>query len=56
MPETLTAVDTPPSSGVWVEHDMLELTADEITAGNHQGVAIDIDDDEDNGQWPTTRP
>lgn len=55
MPETLPAVDTPPATGVWVEHDMLELTDDEIVAGNHQGEAVDINDDDDNGHWPTTR-
>lgn len=48
-PPELPAVDTPPQSGVFVEHDDLELTASEIAAGNALGQAIDLDDDDDNG-------
>lgn len=45
----LPVLDDPPRSGVFVEHDDLELTDDEISAGNDLGEAIDVDDDQDAG-------
>jgi hypothetical protein len=45
----LPQVDEPPRSGVFIEHDDLELTAAEIADGNMLGEAIDVDDDDDNG-------
>lgn len=48
-PIDLPAVDEPPRSGVFIEHDELELTDDEIAAGNQLGAAIDVEDDDDNG-------
>lgn len=43
--------DDPPSSGEWVDHEKFydDLTVTEVTAGNHLGRTIDVDDDEDNG-------
>ena len=51
----LPQVDEPPRSGVFVEHDELELTAAEIADGNMLGEAIDVDDDDDNGGAVTAR-
>lgn len=48
-PRDLPAVDEPPGSGVFVEHDEFELTDDEIAEGNRLGERIDPDDDEDSG-------
>lgn len=48
-PAELPALDDPPRSGVWVEHDTLELTEEEIAEGNRLAAAIDPDDDHDNG-------
>ena len=48
-PADLPAVDEPPRSGVFVEHDELELTDAEIAEGNRLGQVIDPDDDEDSG-------
>ena len=48
-PVELPAVDEPPRSGVFVEHDELELTDAEIAEGNRLGQVIDPDDDEDSG-------
>lgn len=45
----LPAVDTPPQSGVFVEHDELVLTDEEIAEGNVLGESIDVYDDEDSG-------
>lgn len=41
--------DEPPKSGVFVEHDEIELTRDEIAEGDRLGRVIDPDDDEDTG-------
>jgi hypothetical protein len=51
MPEqaALPAVDTEPKSGVYIDHDTLELTEAEIVEGNRQGDVVDIEDDDDNG-------
>lgn len=49
MNEQLPAVDTPPQSGAFVEHDELVLTDEEIAEGNRLGGSIDILDDADNG-------
>lgn len=52
MPETepvLKQLDTPPKSGVFVDHDDEPLTADDIAVGNALGEVIDIDDDDDRG-------
>ena len=48
-PAELPQVDTPPQTGVFVEHDDLELTAEEIALGNRLGELINPDDDDDNG-------
>ena len=48
-PVELPQVDEPPRSGVFVEHDSLELTAEEIAEGKRLGEAIDPDDDTDSG-------
>ena len=48
-PVDLPVVDEPPRSGVFVEHDELELTDAEIAEGNRLGETIDPDDDEDSG-------
>lgn len=45
----LPAVDTPPASGVFVDHDEVELDIDEVLDGNALGDMIEIEDDEDNG-------
>lgn len=45
----LPPLDSPPKSGVFIDHDELELTDDDIAAGNLLGERIDIDDDTDNG-------
>lgn len=51
----LPAVDTPPRSGVFVEHDELVLTEEEIAEGNALGEEIDVDDDDDNGDLEPPR-
>lgn len=48
-PIDLPAIDEPPKSGVFIEHDDLIPTDDEIDEGNRLGEEIDVDDDEDNG-------
>ena len=47
--DELPQVDEPPRSGVFVEHDDLELTPEEVEEGRRFGEAIDPDDDEDSG-------
>lgn len=50
MPQTepvLAQLDTPPKSGVFVDHDDEPLTDDDIAVGNQLGEVIDIDDDDD---------
>lgn len=49
-PVELPALDDPPKDGTYApELIELELTDEEIAAGNALGQAIDPDDDEDNG-------
>lgn len=45
----LPALDSPPKSGIFIDHDDAELTDDEIALGNALGEAIDVDDDNDDG-------
>ena len=47
----LPAVDDPPKTGRWVDHeDWFEgLSEDDYAEGNRLGSAIDPDDDDDNG-------
>lgn len=45
--DLLPELDSPPRSGVFVEHDDLALTEDDIALGNALGDVIDVDDDED---------
>lgn len=45
----LPILDSPPKSGVFVDHDDLELTDDDIALGNALGDVIDVDDDNDDG-------
>jgi len=50
MPEDddlLPVLDTPPKSGVFIDHDDAPLTDDDIALGNALGQVIDIDDDDD---------
>lgn len=49
MPETLPAIDTPPTNGVYVEHDDLVLTPQEAHRGNYLGFRIKTNNDDDNG-------
>lgn len=50
MPEhPLPALDDEPKSGVYVDHDDAELTAEDIAAGQALGRLIDVDDDGDTG-------
>lgn len=46
----LPELDTPPRSGVFVDHDDVPLTAEDIAVGNALGEVIDVDDDDDRGQ------
>jgi|GEM_PF-1518669 len=50
-PATLPAIDDPPKSGVFVDHEefFLAPTPEEIAEGNRLGEAIDVNDDLDNG-------
>lgn len=48
----LPILDSPPRSGVWVEHDEIELTPEEIAEGNRQSAEIDVTDDHDTGLDP----
>ncbi|PYG00149.1 hypothetical protein SAMN05216184_10488 [Georgenia satyanarayanai] len=49
-PVELPVLDTPPKSGTFApELAELEPTPEEVAAGNELGVAIDPDDDDDNG-------
>jgi len=48
-PEVLPEVDSPPSSGRYVDHDAVPLSDNEAAEGNTQGENIDTDDDNDNG-------
>lgn len=48
-PDLLPVLDSPPRSGVFVDHDAAPLTADDIALGNALGEVIDVDDDDDNG-------
>ena len=43
----LPEIDSPPKSGVFVEHDDAPLTDDDIALGNALGEVIDVDDDDD---------
>lgn len=45
--EMLPILDSPPKSGVFVDHDDSELTQEEIDLGNALGQVIDVDDDGD---------
>jgi hypothetical protein len=47
--QMLPELDTEPSSGVYIEHDDLTPTEEEIAEGNRMGETIDWDDDDDNG-------
>lgn len=50
MSVLLPEMDDQPKGGYWApELSELELSPEEIAAGNAMGAAIDIDDDEDNG-------
>jgi hypothetical protein len=48
-PVDLPQLDEPPRSGVFLDHDDLELTAAEIAEGKRLGETIDPDDDTDSG-------
>lgn len=48
----LPALDEPPKSGVFVDHDAEPLTEDDIALGNALGEVIDVDDDDDAGSLP----
>lgn len=48
-PDVLPALDAPPRSGVFIDHDQIELTDEEIAVGNALGEIIDTDDDHDRG-------
>lgn len=43
----LPILDSPPKSGVFVDHDDVPLTDDDIALGNALGEVIDVDDDDD---------
>lgn len=45
----LPELDTPPRSGVFVDHDAEPLTPEQIELGNALGEVIAIDDDSDTG-------
>jgi hypothetical protein len=45
----LPVLDSPPRSGVFIDHDAAPLTEDDIALGNVLGEEIDPDDDDDNG-------
>jgi hypothetical protein len=50
MPDVFTApVDEPPADGVWRDWDGAQLDPAMVEEGNRLGLAIDVDDDEDNG-------
>lgn len=55
MTKPLPAIDTPPKSGRYVEHDEFHLSDDEAHEGNTLGLLIDTEHDDDNGLYPTTR-
>ena len=46
-PELLPELDSPPTSGVFIDHDAAPLTPDDIALGNALGAVIDVDDDDD---------
>ena len=45
----LPEVDTPPKSGVWVDHELFVPTPEEIALGNALGMDIDTADPLDDG-------
>ena len=45
--DELPALDDEPASGVYVDHDSLELTDDEAALGRALGEVIDVEDDDD---------
>lgn len=45
----LPTLDTPPKSGVFIDHDDAPLTDDDVAVGNALGEVIDAADDDDNG-------
>lgn len=47
--DKLPVLDSPPRSGVFVDHDDLVLTSQDIERGNELGDLIDVDDDDNNG-------
>jgi hypothetical protein len=49
-----TPYEDPPRDGTWVDPEATAPTPDEAAAGEFLGAAIDVDDDDDNGdQWGT---
>lgn len=53
MPTTepeLPELDSPPRSGVFIDHDAEPLTPADVELGNLLGEVIDIDDDDDTGR------
>lgn len=48
-PDELPQLDTPPTSGVFVEHHDLRLTPEEAEQGDVVGSLISVEDDDDNG-------
>lgn len=47
--DLLPVLDEPPKSGVFIDHDAVPLTADDIALGNALREVIDTGDDGDNG-------
>ncbi len=43
----LPVLDSPPKSGIFIDHDDEPLTDDDVDLGNALGAVIDIDDDTD---------
>lgn len=43
----LPALDEPPRSGEFIDHDAAPPTADDVALGQALGAAIDVDDDDD---------
>ena len=46
MEPELPVLDEPPKSGVFIDHDDLELSDDDIALGNALGEVVDVEDDD----------
>ena len=45
----LPILDSPPKSGVYIDHDAVPVSDEDAEIGNRLAEIIDVDDDDDNG-------